>query len=121
MPDFYLAVQVFTGFNRFLPAKWFKVLILKDRKLHLLSIFRCQKTPKNGLHSEIKSPTNELPHELPNDLSLEILGNLREVPRMLAVKGKCTIPLENCKKSQKYLFLLSFENLATMFCPRLYT
>ena len=50
--------KYFSCFSKFLPVITFKVILLKDRKLQLLSIFRYQDIPKNGLHSEIIS----LPH-----------------------------------------------------------
>ena len=44
-------------------------MLLKDRKLHLISIFRCHDIIKNDLHSEIMS----LPHSTTSLTSLKLL------------------------------------------------
>ena len=49
--------MIFLGINsKLLPMKRLKVILLKNRKLQVLSIFRCQDILKNELHTEIMSP-----------------------------------------------------------------
>ena len=48
--------KYFACFIKLFPVKKLKVILWKNRKLQLLSIFRCQDIPKIGLHSTIMFP-----------------------------------------------------------------
>ena len=57
MSDCNLCAKNYACFSKLLPVRRLKVIILKDRKLQLLSIFRCQDIPKYGLHSKNHVPS----------------------------------------------------------------
>ena len=51
--------KVFRVFQRIFACEKVKGNIVKRQKLQLLSIFRCQDIPKNGLHGESMSPVHD--------------------------------------------------------------
>ena len=105
--------KYFACFSKFLPVKRLMVILWKDRKLQVFTIFRCQDISKNGLHSEIM-------------LTLQSTTSLKATWKIIApfkfwfvmYKFTCIFTLTLLYITVHFLSYLKFHNLMSLYLLR---